>query len=65
MLMVIVATGNHFFVDAALGGLVAVAAWLAARALVKARAERSPAALRALPALAPQQPFDEQERLAA
>lgn len=34
MLLIIVATGNHFFVDALLGGLVVVAGWLAARALV-------------------------------
>jgi hypothetical protein len=39
MLAVIVATGNHFFVDAALGGLVAAAAWLVARVLVRARLE--------------------------
>src|SRR5262249_27955394 len=36
MLTVIVATGNHFFLDAALGGLVAFFAWLAARLLVAA-----------------------------
>ena len=34
MLLIIVATGNHFFVDAALGGLVVVAGWLVARSLV-------------------------------
>ena len=34
MLLIIVATGNHFLVDAALGGLVVVAGWLAARKLV-------------------------------
>ena len=34
MLLIIVATGNHFFVDAALGGLVVVMGWLVARALV-------------------------------
>jgi PAP2 superfamily len=34
MLLIIVATGNHFIVDAALGGLVVVAGWLVARALV-------------------------------
>ncbi len=34
MLVIIVATGNHFIVDAALGGLVVVAGWLAARMLV-------------------------------
>jgi hypothetical protein len=48
MLLIIVATGNHFFVDAALGGAVVVAAWLVARALVPgeepvAPAERTPA----------------------
>jgi hypothetical protein len=41
MLTVIVATGNHFFVDAVLGGLVAVVAWLAAR-LLAAPAEARP-----------------------
>jgi hypothetical protein len=41
MLLIIVATGNHFIVDAALGGLVVVAGWLAARALVAAPARRS------------------------
>ena len=40
MLYIIVATGNHFFVDAALGGVVIVAGWLVARALV--REPRSP-----------------------
>ena len=34
MLLIIVATGNHFFVDAALGGLVVVIGWLIARAVV-------------------------------
>ena len=48
MLYIIVATGDHFFVDAALGGAVVVAAWLVARALVPgdppvAPAERTPA----------------------
>ena len=48
MLYIIVATGNHFFVDAALGGAVVVAAWFVARALVPAAspvapAERTPA----------------------
>jgi hypothetical protein len=33
MLAVIVATGNHFFFDAALGGIVALVAWLVARPL--------------------------------
>jgi hypothetical protein len=35
MLIIIVATGNHFFVDAMLGGLVVVTAWFVARALVR------------------------------
>jgi PAP2 superfamily len=42
MLLIIVATGNHFIVDAALGGLVVVAGWLAARALVARPAPRRP-----------------------
>lgn len=45
MLYVIVATGNHFFVDAALGGLVVAAGWLVARALVAPAASRSPVAV--------------------
>ncbi len=40
MLGVIVATGNHFFLDALLGGLVALAGWLAARLLLQTRRER-------------------------
>ena len=39
MLVVIVATGNHFFLDAALGGLVAVIAGVIARLLVRAQAQ--------------------------
>jgi hypothetical protein len=35
MLYIIVATGNHFLVDAVLGGLVVVAAWFVGRALVR------------------------------
>ena len=35
MLLIIVGTGNHFIVDAVLGGLVVVAGWLVARALVE------------------------------
>jgi hypothetical protein len=35
MLYVIVATGNHFFVDAVLGGLVVVVAWVLTRALTR------------------------------
>ena len=42
MLLIIVATGNHFIVDAALGGLVVVVGWLAARALVASPAPRRP-----------------------
>ena len=34
MLLVIVATGNHFLIDAALGGLVVAVGWLIARRLV-------------------------------
>ncbi len=51
MLLIIVATGNHFFVDAALGGLVVVIGWLAARVLVAspASAPRAPAAARRHP----------------
>ena len=36
MLVVIVATGNHFVFDAALGAIVVVAGWLVARLLVEA-----------------------------
>jgi hypothetical protein len=45
MLYIIVATGNHFFVDAAIGGLVVVAAWLAARALTVPAPVRGPVAV--------------------
>jgi PAP2 superfamily protein len=38
MLYIIVATGNHFFVDALLGGAVVVAGWFVARALARAEA---------------------------
>jgi PAP2 superfamily protein len=41
MLLIIVATGNHFIVDAALGGLVVIVGWVAARAIVT-RPERRP-----------------------
>jgi hypothetical protein len=46
MLYIIVATGNHFFVDAVLGGVVVVAGFLVARALgrAEARAPRRTAA---------------------
>jgi uncharacterized membrane protein YgdD (TMEM256/DUF423 family) len=40
MLFIIVGTGNHFIVDAALGGLVVVAGWLMARVLVETPASR-------------------------
>ena len=45
MLLVIVATGNHFFLDAALGGVAVVLGWLLARAVVAPPARR-PAAPR-------------------
>ena len=41
MLLIIVATGNHFFVDAALGGLAVVVGWLIARAVVAPPAPRT------------------------
>ena len=41
MLVVIVATGNHFFFDAALGAVVAVVGWLVALVLVGERPGRS------------------------
>jgi hypothetical protein len=34
MLLIIVGTGNHFIIDAILGGLVVLAGWLVARTLV-------------------------------
>jgi hypothetical protein len=43
MLLIIVATGNHFFVDAALGGLAVAIGWLVARAVVSTPAPRTPA----------------------
>ncbi|MCZ7588548.1 MAG: phosphatase PAP2 family protein [Gaiella sp.] len=43
MLLIIVATGNHFFVDAALGGLAVVVGWLAAHMLVAPPAPGRPA----------------------
>ena len=46
MLLVIVATGNHFFLDAALGGVAVVLGWLVARALVAPPARRPAAAPR-------------------
>jgi hypothetical protein len=44
MLAIIVATGNHFFLDAAAGGLVVVLGWITARSLVAASARRVAAA---------------------
>lgn len=41
MLFIIVATGNHFFVDAAAGGLTVVLGWIIARSLV-ARVSSTP-----------------------
>ena len=40
MLVIIVGTGNHFIVDAALGGVVVVAGWLVARGIVEAPSAR-------------------------
>ncbi len=40
MLLVIVATGNHFFVDAVAGGLVVALAWLVAAATIAVPARR-------------------------
>lgn len=42
MLLIIVATGNHFFLDAALGGLAVVIGWVAARAVLATPASRGP-----------------------
>jgi hypothetical protein len=41
MLFVIVGTGNHFIVDAALGGLVVVGGWAVARMVVEPPSERA------------------------
>jgi hypothetical protein len=46
MLLVIVATGNHFVFDAALGAIVVVAAWLVAHLLVEEPPSRIPATRR-------------------
>jgi hypothetical protein len=46
MLFDIVATGNHFFVDATVGGLVTVAGWWVARALLAPTPARLPRMLR-------------------
>jgi PAP2 superfamily len=45
MLVIIVGTGNHFIVDAALGGLVVVAGWLAARVLIERPPSRTATAV--------------------
>lgn len=47
MLLIIVATGNHFFVDAALGGLAVAIGWIVARLVVEP-AESHTLVLRAL-----------------
>jgi hypothetical protein len=44
MLLVIVATGNHFFLDAALGGVAVLLGWLLARAVVAPPTQRPTAA---------------------
>ena len=44
MLLIIVATGNHFFVDAALGGLAVLVGWLVARMLLATPAPAARAA---------------------
>jgi hypothetical protein len=41
---VIVATGNHFFLDAALGGVAVLLGWLLARAVVAPPTQRPTAA---------------------
>lgn len=41
MLVIIVATGNHFFLDAAAGGLVVVLGWITARSLVAVSVRRT------------------------
>jgi hypothetical protein len=41
MLLIIVATGNHFFVDAVLGGVAVTIGWLVARMLVQPPAPRA------------------------
>jgi hypothetical protein len=46
MLFDIVATGNHFFVDATVGGLVTVAGWWVACALLAPTPARRPRMLR-------------------
>ncbi len=53
VLLVVVATGNHFFVDAAAGALVAALAFAAASLLTRAAATNAPIALPARDALPP------------
>jgi hypothetical protein len=43
MLYIIVATGNHFFLDALAGGLVVAAGWWIARLLTRPDARQVPA----------------------
>jgi PAP2 superfamily len=43
MLLIIVGTGNHFILDAALGGLVVVIGWLVARAILTEPSAKTPA----------------------
>jgi PAP2 superfamily len=45
MLLIIVGTGNHFIIDALLGGVVVVAGWLIARSLVETTPQTRPATL--------------------
>jgi len=53
VLLVVVATGNHFFLDAAAGALVAALAFAAASLLTRAAATNAPIALPARDALPP------------
>ena len=58
LMLFIVATGNHFLLDAVAGGAVVLAGWAAARLLIPSRGD---AVLRQRPARTPQR----LERLAA
>jgi len=53
VLLVVVATGNHFFLDAAAGALVAALALAAASLLTRAAATNAPTALPVCDVLAP------------
>jgi PAP2 superfamily len=53
VLLVVVATGNHFFLDAAAGALVATLAFAAASLLIRAAVRNAPVALRVCDALPP------------